>query len=87
MRGIATVIIVGFTSIVTFGIFAPAVLEPLAETVLQNQAVQSSPVDANGFVNGLLRTVLMWGPIVTIGAGVASAVVWYLRRERVGRRV
>jgi thiol:disulfide interchange protein len=87
MRGIATVIIVGFTSIAMFGIFAPAVLEPLAETVLQNQAVQSSPVDANAFVNGLLRTVLMWGPIITIGAAVASAVVYYLRRERVGRRV
>ena len=87
MRGIATVIIVGFTSIAMFGIFAPAVLEPLAETVLQNQAVQSSPVDASGFVNGLLRTVLMWGPVITIGAAVASAVVYYLRRERVGRRL
>jgi len=30
----------------------------------------------------MLTSVLVWAPLVVLGAGTASAVVWYLRRER-----
>lgn len=82
MRGIATVISVGFISVLLFGIFAPSVLEPIAETVLQDSAVQDSVVDEQGMVDGLLRSLLVWAPLLVLFSGVASAVVWYLRRER-----
>lgn len=87
MRGIATVIAVGFISIIAFGIVAPAMLEPIAEIVLQDSAVQSSAIDEEAFVDGLLRSLLMWAPLFVLASGVVSAVVYYLRRERTGRRV
>lgn len=86
MRGIATVIAVGFVSIILFGIVAPAVLEPIVEVFIQSEAVQNSPIDAQGYANSLLRSVLVWAPLLVLGSGVASAVVWYFRRERVGVR-
>ena len=82
MRGIGTVIFVGFASILAFGIVAPAVLEPVVEVVVNDPTVQSSPIDAAAWTDNLLRSVLVWAPLVVLGAGVASAVVWYLRRER-----
>ena len=88
MRGIATVIAVGFISILLFGIFAPAALEPIAEHVLQDAAVQSSVIDEQGFVDGLLRSLLVWAPLFVLGSAVVSAAVWYFRRERrAARRV
>jgi len=86
MRGFATVIVVGFTSIILFGIFAPAVLEPIAQLVVSNDAVQSSPIAAQSIANGLLSVVLKWAVVIVLGSGVTSAAVYYLRRERVGVR-
>ena len=89
MRGIATVIAVGFMSILAFGIFAPSALEPIAEVVLQDEAVQNSVVDEQSFVDSLLNSLLVWAPLLVLVAGVVSGAVWYLRRERrtVRRRV
>jgi len=87
MRGIATVIAVGFISIIAFGLVAPAMLEPIAEIVLQDEAVQNSALDEQSFVNGLLNSLLMWAPLFVMASGVVSAVVYYSRRERTGRRV
>lgn len=86
MRGIATVIAVTFSSVIVFTLVAPAMLEPLAEIVIQNPAVQDSVIDEQGFVDGLLSSVLMWGPMIVLASGVISAVVYYLRRERTAAR-
>jgi len=45
MRGLATVIFVGFVSMILFGIVAPTILEPLVETLIDSQAVQNSQTD------------------------------------------
>lgn len=88
MRGIATVISVGFISMLLFGIFAPSALEPIAEMVIQDEAVQDSVIDEQGFVDGLLRSLLVWAPLFVLGSAVVSAVVYYFRRERrAARRV
>jgi len=87
MRGIATVISVGFIGLLLFGIVAPAVLEPIAQFVVSDPAVQNSAIDGQGFANGILSSVLKWSVLFVLAASVASAVVWYLRRERTGRRV
>jgi len=86
MRGIATVIGVAFTAMLLFGIVAPSILEPIAEFVVQNQAVQDSAIYAQPIANGILSSILKWGVLFTLAAAVASAVVWYLRRERTARR-
>lgn len=86
MRGIATVIAVGFISVILFGVFAPAALEPIAEIVLQDEAVQDNVIDEQGFVDGLLSSTLVWAPLFVLGSGVVSAVVWYMRRDRRARR-
>ena len=86
MRGIATVIAVGFVSILLFGIIAPTILEPIAEVFAADAAVQSSQINASGYVDRMLSSVLLWAPLLVLGSAVASAVVWYFRRERVGRR-
>ena len=82
MRGIATVISVGFISILLFGIFAPSVLEPIAEVVLQDETVQDSVVDEEQMVDGTLTSLLVWSPLIVIVSALASAVVWYFRRQR-----
>ncbi|RAW44062.1 hypothetical protein DQW50_16180 [Halorubrum sp. 48-1-W] len=89
MRGIATVIVVAFSSIVMFGIVAPSILEPVAEIFVQDQAVQNSQIDAQGFVDSLFNSIFKWAVLVVLGSGVISAVVFYFRRERrrVRRRV
>jgi len=81
MRGIATVLFVGFVSIILFGIVAPAVLEPVAEIMIQSQAV-----DGQAFVDRLLRSLLVWAPLFVLASGVVSAVVYYFRRERTATR-
>lgn len=86
MRGIATVISVAFVGILLFGIVAPNILEPIAQFVVQDPAVQNSPIDAQAVANGILSSVLKWGVLLTLLAGVASAIVFYLRRERTGAR-
>jgi len=86
MRGIGTVVFVGFVSIILFGIVAPAILEPVAEVFLNNAAVQASSFGAD-YVDSMLRSILVWSPLIVLGSGVASAIVFYFRRERrTGRR-
>lgn len=86
MRGIATVLSVGFISILLFTIVAPAVLEPMVEFFVNHPAAETSQIDATGFADSLLRSVLVWGPLLVLGSGVLSAVVWYFRRERASVR-
>jgi len=81
MRGIATVLVVGFVSIILFGVVAPAVIEPVAEVFVQQMPAESG-IDATEYADRMLTSVLVWAPLITLGAGVASAVVFYLRRER-----
>lgn len=85
MRGIATVIAVGFFSIILFGIVGPTMLEPIAETFVQDPAVQDSPIAAQEYADSLLTALLVYAPLLVLGSGVVSAIVWYFRRERVGR--
>lgn len=86
MKGIATVIGVGFVSIILFGIVAPTILEPVAEIFVQSSAVQGSQIDGGAYADSMLRSLLVYAPLLVIGSGVASAVVWYFRTERVGVR-
>lgn len=86
MRGIATVIFVGFISILLFGVFAPAVVEPLAEFVVAD-APGTGPVDVANFQDRLYSVLFVWAPLFVLAGGVVSAVVWYFRRERASRRV
>lgn len=87
MRGIATVIAVGFVSIILFGIVGPAVVEPLADFFVgYAESVSGIGIDAESYTNNMLSVLFLWAPLFVLGAGVASAVVWYLRRERVARR-
>lgn len=88
MRGIATVIIVGFISILLFGVFAPAAIEPIGEFVVNDPTVQDSAIDADGFQQDLYSVLFVWAPLLVLASGVVFAVRWYLRRERItGRRV
>jgi len=82
MRGIATVIFVGFISIILFGIVAPSILEPIVQVFINDAAVQNSQIDANTYADRMLKSLLVWAPLLVLGTGVASAVVWYFRRER-----
>ena len=82
MRGIATVIFVGFISIILFGIVAPSILEPIVQVFINDAAVQNSQIDANTYADRMLKSLLVWAPLLVLGTGVASAVVWYFRKER-----
>lgn len=87
MRGITTVIVTTFSALLLFGIFAPAVIEPIADVVTSNAVVQDHRVDADGIATSTQRVTLVWGPLLFIAGAVAFAIRWYIRRERVGRRV
>jgi hypothetical protein len=87
MRGLGTVLFVGFVSAILFGLIGPAILEPVVEVVVSDPAVQNGPVDGVGIADQLLTVLLVWAPLFVLGASVVSAVVWYFRRERTGRRV
>lgn len=88
MRGIATVIMVGFISILLFGVFAPAAVEPIGEFVVDDPTVQDSEIDADGFQQNLYSVLFVWAPLLVLASGVVFAVRWYLKRERItGRRV
>jgi len=88
MRGIGTVIFVGFVSLLLFGVVGPAVLEPVAEVFVQQMPATgdgtagSALIDPTTYADRMLTSVLVWAPLITLGAGVASALVFYLRRER-----
>jgi uncharacterized membrane protein len=87
MRGIGTVIFVAFVSIILFGVVAPAVVEPVAQVFVE-QMPSGSGIDANTYADRMLTSVLVWAPLLTLGVGIASAVVYYFRREqRATRRV
>jgi len=87
MRGIGTVIFVAFVSIILFGVVAPAVVEPVAQVFVE-QMPAGTGIDASTYADRMLTSVLVWAPLITLGVGVASAVVYYLRREqRATRRV
>jgi hypothetical protein len=81
MRGIGTVIFVAFVSIILFGVVGPAVVEPVAEVFVQ-QMPSGSGIDAAQYADRMLTSVLVWAPLITLGLGVASAVVYYFRREQ-----
>jgi len=87
MRGIGTVIVVGFVSALLFGLIGPAIVEPIVDVVISDPTVQSGPVDGVAIADNMLSALFVWAPLFVMGAGVVSAVVWYLRRERVSRRV
>jgi hypothetical protein len=87
MRGIGTVIFVAFVSIILFGVVAPAVVEPVAEVFVE-QMPSGTGIDASTYADRMLTSVLVWAPLLTLGLGVASAVVYYFRKEqRATRRV
>ena len=85
MRGIGTVIFVGFVSALLFGVVAPAVVEPVAEVFVQ-QMPAGTGIDAQAFADRMLTSVLVYAPLIVLAVGVLSAVVYYLRRESRPRR-
>lgn len=88
MRGIATVIMVGFISILLFGVFAPAAVEPIGDFVVNDPTVQDSEIDADGFQQNLYSVLFVWAPLLVLASAVVFAVRWYLKRERItGRRI
>jgi hypothetical protein len=87
MRGIGTVIFVAFVSIILFGVVAPAVVEPVAQVFVE-QMPSGTGINAQEYADRMLTSVLVWAPLLTLAVGVASAVVYYFRREqRATRRV
>jgi len=83
MRGIGTVIFVGFISIILFGVVAPAVVEPVAQVFVEQMPAESTAgIDAGSYADRMLTSVLVYAPLITLGLGVASAVVYYFRREQ-----
>jgi len=88
MRGVGTVIAVAFFSILLFGIVAPAVVEPMAQFVLGYSPIIESQlgIDMTAYTDNMYSVVFLWAPLIVLGSAVVSAVVWYLRRERVARR-
>ena len=82
MRGIATVIFVGFISIILFGLVGPAIVEPVVDVFLADSAVQDSQIDETAYADQMLSSLFVWGPLFVMGAGVVSGIVWYFRRER-----
>ena len=82
MRGIGTVIVVGFMSVILFTIVAPGILEPVVDVFVNHPGAENSDIDAQSYGDSMLRSVLVWGPLFVLGSGVLSAVVWYFRRER-----
>lgn len=88
MRGVATVIGVAFVSILLFGIFAPALLEGVGGFVIgYGPSIEAQlGMDIDAYTDNLYSVVFLWAPLITLGAAVTSAVVWYLRQERVARR-
>jgi len=82
MRGIAVVLTTIFMSALLFGVFAPAILEPIGQAVTGFQTVQNSAIDAAGLFDGLKNVLLIWAPILTIGASIVFGIRYYLRREQ-----
>jgi len=94
MRGIGTVIFVGFVSALLFGIVAPAVVEPIAQVFVEQMpqgggdgAGSAGLIDANSYATRMLDAVLVYAPLIVLAVGILSAVVYYLRRESRPRRV
>ena len=93
MRGIGTVIFVGFVSALLFGIVAPAVVEPIAQVFVEQMPAggdgggSAGLIDANSYSNRMLDVVLVYAPLIVVAVGILSAVVYYLRRESRPRRV
>jgi len=93
MRGIGTVIFVGFVSALLFGIVAPAVVEPIAQVFVEQMPTggdgggsAAGLIDANSYANRMLDVVLVYAPLIVVAVGILSAVVFYLRRESRPRR-
>jgi len=87
MRGIGTVIFVAFVSVILFGVVAPAVVEPVAQVFVE-QMPAGTGINAQEYADRMLTSVLVWAPLITLALGVASAVVYYFRKEqRATRRV
>lgn len=91
MRGIGTVIFVGFVSALLFGVVAPAVVEPVAQVFVEQMPGGSGDgstalLDANSYADRMLTAVLVYAPLIVLAVGVLSAVVYYLRRESRARR-
>ena len=82
MRGIAVVLTTIFMSALLFGVFAPAILEPIGQAVTGFETVQNSQIDATGLFDGLRNVLLIWAPILTIGASIVFGIRYYLRREQ-----
>lgn len=86
MRGIGTVIFVGFISIILFGLIAPPIVEPIVEIVVSDPAVQDNVIDEQAMTSGLMSSLFVWAPLFVLGASVVSAIVWYFRKERTSAR-
>jgi len=74
MRGIAIVLTTIFMSALLFGIFAPAILEPIGQAVTGFETVQNSQIDAAGLFDGLKNVLLIWAPILTSGASIVFGI-------------
>lgn len=79
MRGVV-VLVTGVFSIAAVMMVAGVVIEPIAQVVVDSQAVQN--LGWTGHVTGIQNTVLRWGALLGIIFFVVWAFMWALRRSR-----
>ena len=79
MRGVI-VLVTGVFTIAAVVMVAGVVVEPIAQVVVSNQAVQN--LGWTGHVTSIQTTVLRWGSLLGIVFFVVWAFLWALRRSR-----
>lgn len=82
MRGIVGVVIGMFVVILVFSVLAGPVIEPVADLVAEDEAVQDSEHIDVGLIADLERVVLRWGPLIAMGGVLLAGARWVLRREK-----
>lgn len=82
MRGIVGVVIGMFIVLLVFSVLAGPVLEPVADVVQNDDAVQNSDNDYGSVVDDLEKVVLRWGPLIAMGGVLLAGARWVLRKEQ-----
>lgn len=82
MRGIVGVVVGMFIVILVFSVLAGPVIEPVADLVEEDQAVQDSEHIDVGLIADLEKVVLRWGPLIAMGGVLLAGARWVLRREK-----
>lgn len=82
MRGIVGVVIGMFVVLLVFSVLAGPVLEPVANLVEEDDAVQENEHIDVGLIADMERVVLRWGPLIAMGGVLLAGARWAVRREQ-----